>query len=129
MALGLLPHRRNGDLDGPRHDAERPGCRVPDDRARALRGGYLGYLAAQAVEAVAREVTGHARREKRRRRMIDELRDHFIICGFGRVGRRASEEFAASGQPFVVLDFNEDALAAARERDVLFLEGRGAEDD
>ena len=72
----------------------------------ALSGvAIFGYLAAQAVEAVAREVTGHARREKRRRRMIEQLRDHFIICGFGRVGRRAAEEFAASGQAFVVLDF------------------------
>ena len=96
----------------------------------ALSGvAIFGYLAAQAVEAVAREVTGHARREKRQRRMIGELRDHFIICGFGRVGRKAADEFVASGQPFVVLDFNPDALAAARERGVLYLEGRGAEDE
>jgi voltage-gated potassium channel len=96
----------------------------------ALSGvAIFGYLAAQAVEAVAREVTGHARKEKQRRRMIQELHDHFIICGFGRVGRRAAEEFALSGEPFVVLDFNPDALESARALDVLFLEGRGAEDD
>ena len=98
--------------------------------ALALSGvAIFGYLAAQVVEAVASEVTGEARKEKRRRRMIDELRDHFIICGFGRVGRRAAEEFVVSGESFVVLDFNEDALAAARERDVLYLEGRGSEDE
>jgi voltage-gated potassium channel len=96
----------------------------------ALSGvAIFGYLAAQAVEAVAREVTGHARREKRRHRMIEELRDHFIICGFGRVGRKAADEFVASGQPFVVLDFGEEALAAAEERGVLYLRGRGAEDE
>jgi voltage-gated potassium channel len=98
--------------------------------ALALSGvAIFGYLAAQAVEAVAREVTGQARKEKRRRGMIQELKDHFIICGFGRVGRRAAEEFSASGQPFVVLDFNPDALAEARDRDVLYIEGRGAEDE
>jgi voltage-gated potassium channel len=96
----------------------------------ALSGlAIFGFVAAQAVEVVAREVTGDARREKRRRRMIEQLRDHFIICGFGRVGRKASEEFQASGQPFVVLDFSADALAAAAERDVLYLSGRGAEDE
>jgi voltage-gated potassium channel len=95
----------------------------------ALGGvAIFGYLAAQAVEAIAREVAGEARRDKRRRRMIDELTDHFIICGYGRVGRRAAEEFAASGQAFVVLDFSDDALEAARLRDVLFVEGRGADD-
>jgi voltage-gated potassium channel len=95
----------------------------------ALSGvAIFGYLAAQAVESIAREITGDARREKRRRRMIDHLDDHFIICGFGRVGRRAAEEFQVSGQPFVVLDVNPDAIAEARERGVLFLEGSGAED-
>ena len=27
---------------------------------------------------------------RRKKRMIDNLRDHFIVCGFGRVGRNAS---------------------------------------
>ncbi len=98
----------------------------------ALAGvAIFGYLAAQALEAIAREVTGDARREKRRGRMIDELRDHFIICGYGRVGRRAAEEFAASGQAFVVLDFSPTAIQLARQSDVLLhrgprLGGRGA---
>ena len=98
--------------------------------ALALSGvAIFGYLAAQAIEAVANEIAGEARKAKRRRRMIDELRDHFIICGYGRVGRRAAEELAAAGRPFVVLDFSPDSLAAARERDVLYLEGSGAEDE
>jgi len=95
----------------------------------ALSGvAIFGYLAAQAVESIAREITGDARKEKRRRRMIEQLDDHFIICGYGRVGRRAAEEFEASGQPFVVLDMSADALDAARERSVLYLEGSGADD-
>jgi len=95
----------------------------------ALAGvAIFGYLAAQVFEGIAREVAPEARKEKRRLKMIDEIRDHFIICGYGRVGRRAAEEFAASGQPFVVLDFGAEALAHARDRDVLFLEGRGSED-
>jgi voltage-gated potassium channel len=96
----------------------------------ALAGvAIFGYLLAGALEAIAHEVAGERRRARRERRMIEELKDHFIICGYGRVGRRAAEEFEASGQPFVVLDFSADALAAARERGVLFVEGRGAEDE
>ena len=90
----------------------------------------FGYLAAQAVEAIASEVTGDARREKRRRRMIDQLDDHFIICGYGRVGRRAAEEFDASGRAVRRARLQPGrARASARERGVLFLEGSGAEDD
>ncbi|HZO97124.1 MAG TPA: TrkA family potassium uptake protein [Gaiellaceae bacterium] len=96
----------------------------------ALAGvAIFGYVVAGALEAIAYEVAGEQRRTRRRLRMISGLEDHFIICGYGRVGRRAAEEFAASGQPFVVLDFNQEALAIAKERGVLYLDGRGSEDE
>jgi voltage-gated potassium channel len=97
--------------------------------AVALGGvAIFGYAAAQAVEAIAREVEAGARRDKRRRRVIDGLHDHFIICGYGRVGRRAAEEFTASGQPFVVLDTGQEALEIAKENGVLYRRGRGSDD-
>jgi voltage-gated potassium channel len=88
----------------------------------------LAYVGSVVVEAIARGVLGGVWAEKRRRRTIESLRDHYIICGYGRVGRRVAEEFAASGVPFVVLDFSEQAIVAAREEDVLFVEGTGTED-
>ena len=98
--------------------------------AIALAGvAIFGYLVAGALDAIANEVAGETRRTKRRLRMIDQLNDHFIICGYGRVGRRAAEEFDVSGQPYVVLDFSPDAIAVAKERGTLFLEGRGSDDE
>jgi voltage-gated potassium channel len=98
--------------------------------ALALGGvAIFGYLAAQAVESIAREITGDARKDKRRRRMIDKLEDHFIICGYGRVGRRAAEELEASGRPYVVLDNGPEAIEAARRNGVLYIEGSGHDDE
>jgi voltage-gated potassium channel len=57
------------------------------------------------------------------------MRDHYIICGYGRVGRRVAEEFRAAGVPYVVLDFSEQAKAAAAEHGDLLIEGRGTEDE
>jgi voltage-gated potassium channel len=95
----------------------------------ALGGvAILGYAAARAAESIAHEVAGDTRRDRKRLRMIGELTDHFIICGYGRVGRRAAEEFEASGQPYVVLDTGEEAVEIARERGVLYRRGSGAED-
>jgi voltage-gated potassium channel len=97
--------------------------------AIALGGvAIFGYAVAQAFEAVANELGGEVRKEKRQRRVIDNLEDHFIICGYGRVGRRAAEEFAASGQAFVVLDRGQDAIDVARRRGVLYHKGSGADD-
>jgi voltage-gated potassium channel len=89
----------------------------------------FGYFAAQLVDAVAREIRGGGWRARRRRRMIEQLRDHIIVCGYGRVGRRAVEEFRAAGVPYVVLDFGADALAHAEEKGDLYVDGNGADDD
>jgi voltage-gated potassium channel len=89
----------------------------------------FGYFAAQLFDEIAHGVLGGAWKEKRRRTMIDDLRDHIIVCGYGRVGRRATEEFRGSGIPFVVLDHSDDAIAAAEENGDLFVRGNGANDD
>jgi voltage-gated potassium channel len=55
----------------------------------ALSGvAIFGYLVAGALDAIAHEVAGETRKTRRRVRMIDGLKDHFIICGYGRVGLR-----------------------------------------
>jgi voltage-gated potassium channel len=89
----------------------------------------FAYVGAAVVEAIAGGILTGAIAERRRWKAIDNLRDHFIICGYGRVGQRVSQEFRAAGVPFVVLDFSEVALAAARERGDLFVEGNGTEDE
>jgi voltage-gated potassium channel len=43
-------------------------------------------------------------RSRRMRRRLDELRGHFIVCAYGRVGRSIARELEAQGVPFVVVD-------------------------
>jgi voltage-gated potassium channel len=87
------------------------------------------YIAGAIVEMIARGVLTGAWAERRRRRAIDRLRDHYIICGYGRVGRRVAEEFRSANVAYVVLDFSEDAVEAAREHGDHFIEGNGTEDE
>jgi voltage-gated potassium channel len=89
----------------------------------------IGYVGAAIVEAIAGDAITGALAARRRQRAIERLRDHFIICGYGRVGRRVAQEFGANGVPFAVLDFSEDAIEAAQEAGVLFIEGNGVEDE
>jgi voltage-gated potassium channel len=89
----------------------------------------FGYLAAQIFDSIAHSVLGGAWREKKRRKMIDELRDHIIVCGYGRVGRRAGDELRRAGVSYVVLDFSDEALDRAREENLLFVDGSGSEDE
>jgi voltage-gated potassium channel len=89
----------------------------------------FAYIGSLVVEAIARGVIGGLWAERRRRRAIEELREHYIICGFGRVGRRVAEELRHAGAPFVVLDYSAQAKEAAEEEKVLFIEGNGTDDD
>jgi len=70
----------------------------------------IAYAGAVIVEAIAGGVLTGVIAERRRRRAIHDLSEHYIICGYGRVGRRVAEEFRASGASFVVLDVNEEVL-------------------
>ena len=89
----------------------------------------FAYVGAAVVEAIAGGVVTGAIADRRRWKTIKRLDDHFIICGYGRVGRRVAQEFRAAGVPYVVLDFSDDALAAARDEGDLFIEGDGTEDE
>ncbi|HUU32566.1 MAG TPA: potassium channel protein [Vicinamibacterales bacterium] len=42
--------------------------------------------------------------QRRFKRMLDQLTNHFIICGFGRIGSTIFEEFRRQGVPCVVID-------------------------
>jgi voltage-gated potassium channel len=51
----------------------------------------------------------------KRRRMVQHMKNHYIVCGFGRVGRSASHELKRSGVPFLVLDRSEQRVARATD--------------
>jgi voltage-gated potassium channel len=87
------------------------------------------YLAGAIAEMIARGVLGDTVAGRRRKRVIDRLEDHVIICGFGRVGARVAQEIQRSGQPFVVLDVNETSLAQAADIGAPTILGDGTDDD
>ena len=56
---------------------------------------------------------GEALENRRKKRMIDKLENHFIVCGFGRVGRGAAAELQHAGVPFVVVDRSPERVERA----------------
>jgi voltage-gated potassium channel len=67
--------------------------------------------------------------ERRMQRMIDSSQDHFIICGFGRVGRQVYRDLRVAGSACVVIDDNPDNRETARQLGVRYLEGPPADDE
>ena len=57
--------------------------------------------------------------KRRTKKMIDLLHDHYIVCGFGRVGRGAAAELQRAGVPFLVVDQNEERVEWAMKLGML----------
>ena len=70
------------------------------------------------------------RLERRRRmRMIDELTGHFILCGFGRIGRIIAGEFGHRKVPFVVIDRDAEQCHQAMEMGLLAVSADASNED
>ena len=89
-----------------------------------------GVVAAYSVSAIAEFfMSGEWRRfleTRRRSRMQSKLSDHVIICGFGRVGRRVSNELTEEGVPFIVVDTNPTRVEHAWENGYTAVVGNAA---
>ncbi len=89
----------------------------------------IGYGLSRMIEfMVSGTLTGMYRRRTMRRR-VAELRGHYIICGFGRVGEAVAWEFRAQGASFVVVDNNEETIARVQELGFLGVEGNASDDE
>ena len=69
------------------------------------------------------------RRARRVQRRLDDLRDHVIVCGYGRTGRQAVFELTQSQQSFVVIEWNPDGLASVEQDRVLNVLGDASNDE
>src|SRR3954454_20073363 len=67
--------------------------------------------------------------ERRQQRMIDSLTDHYLICGFGRVGRQVARDLRAAGSRYVVIDESPDNRDLATAVGVRFIEGPPSDDE
>lgn len=69
----------------------------------------IGVVAQVVIQVELGELLGR----RRMKRMIDRLENHYLVCGYGRVGRGAAGELNKAGQPCVVIERDAQKLEAA----------------
>ena len=87
------------------------------------------YVFGLIIELTVSGTVSGAWESRRRMKRVEQLTEHVIICGYGRVGRRAAREFREVGVSFVVLDFGAEAIEHARMRGDLYIQGAGTSDE
>lgn len=91
-------------------------------------GTVLYALSAGAkvlIEGELQELYGRRRMEKK----LEHLENHFIICGFGRMGKVIARELAQKRLPFVVIEKNEIAFDEEQKEQYLIVQGDATKDN
>jgi len=68
-------------------------------------------------------------RQKRVHKMIDKMKDHVIVCGYGRNGKQAVQKLLAYKKPFVVIEKSEEVVERFSDDNMLFIHGNANEDE
>lgn len=88
--------------------------------------GYIvGSLAQIMFEGQIQRVMGRKKVEK----MIEKLTDHYIICGYGRIGSLICREFTANKLSFVVVEKNMETTEKLEEEGYLHMKGDATLDE
>ena len=91
--------------------------------------GTLFYALATVAEFFVSGQLSGVLEERRIEKMIDSFSDHYIVCGFGRVGRQVSRDLRAAGAKHVVIDPNSSNREAALAAGVPLLESEASDDE
>ncbi len=81
--------------------------------------GTMFYAFGVMTQTIIELQLGEIFFKRRIKRMIDKLKDHYIVCGFGRVGRGAAEELQRAGVSFVVVDTDPARIESAIKKGML----------
>src|SRR5260370_7546243 len=75
------------------------------------------------AETLAENSFGIFRRQRQMERRLKELRDHFIVCGYGRIGTEIVIEFEEHHVPYVIVERGEEPLERLHKEEKLHVEG------
>jgi voltage-gated potassium channel len=91
----------------------------------SVLGYIVGSLAQIMFEGQFQRIMGRKKVEKQ----INALKDHYIICGFGRIGSLICKEFKANELPFVIVEKSVDSVEKLDEEGYLHMRGDATLDE
>jgi voltage-gated potassium channel len=96
-----------------------------------LGAGNLSLLFSVVTVALLETDLNGTLRRKRMEKAIKKLKGHYILCGFGRVGRNIAHELEATNRHFVGIDEELHLLEEFKEKNpgFLYLHGDASDDD
>ena len=91
--------------------------------------GTMLYAFGTLAEALAEGELANFRRLRVMNTRLGALRDHFIVCGYGRIGTQIMQEFASEKIPCVVIENNSQPLGRLVREGRMHVEGDAASEE
>ena len=96
-----------------------------------LGAGNLSMLFSVVTVALLETDLNGTLQRKRMEKQIKKLKGHYLLCGFGRVGRNIAHELTSTNRHFVAIDEERAILEEYKEKNpgLLYLHGDASDDD
>jgi voltage-gated potassium channel len=91
--------------------------------------GTVFYAVTLFVARFVESGLSHRWEERRRMRMIDDLTNHYIVCGYGRIGRIIGEELIRQDMPFVVIERDPELVHSVIEAGLIAVAADASSED
>jgi len=82
-----------------------------------------GYSVTTLISFLFEGHIGSILKGRRMERALANLKDHYIVCGCGVVGKEVAAGFQTAGVSFVMVDLDPEHSELARDESVLFVQG------
>ena len=89
----------------------------------------VAFLVRRVVEFTVEGQLAGIRRKKKMEKALEKIQDHYIICGYGRVGRWVAHELATEDVPFVVIDDDPALEQEMNEAGLAYVVGNASSDE
>jgi voltage-gated potassium channel len=89
----------------------------------------VGYAISVITEYILSKNNFEGLKQRKMQKKIDNLKDHIIICGYGRNGKQAATKLLAYEKAFVVIEKNKEIAEKYQSELVPFVIGNANEDD
>ncbi len=90
--------------------------------------GSVAFFGGQITKLFFEKEFGKAFKEKKMQKIIDKMKNHYIICGHGRIGQSVSSSLLAKGIPFVVIENKDEIIEELKRKKIPTIKGNATLD-
>lgn len=88
--------------------------------------GVISYIASQTTQLL---FESELFRKRTMKKQLEKMRNHYIVCGYGRIGHRIAEVLKEAEIPVVVVENRDDSIERIKNDKLIYVKGNAQEEN